>query len=165
MIGSKTGANGFEWRALSAEPVIITYYCDRSATFEGGPDRSISGSLMTSSSTGVCEPAEIRDISGTIDGTPAGGWAVHQEGIGNPPLFRVLEATKDEDGRCVAVFEGQSDVQWQLVVKGESDVLIRTKDATAPVSNAVFSKGTFRVEVSVPKSEGKKRESAAGPGS
>ncbi len=144
---------------LADEAIVLTYYPDMPQPRDGIPEVYIEGALMTSSTAVVREPRELRQVSGTIDGLPAGGVALNQESRGEAPIFRVLMATMDEGGRRVAVFEGRSEVQWQLVVKGGTDVSIRTGKSEISEPDAVFSKGTFRVEVRAAARQGEKADS------
>ncbi len=158
--GSGTGVQGTG--AVQREPArfigandlsdlgpTITYCCDRALSPEGAPKFDIT--TTSSSDDPDRERTRTKFICGTVDGERAKGCTMEKCRRGEAPFFRILAAATDQGERRVAVFEGYSDVSWQLVVEGAADVSIEMDDHTIQKPAPVLSEGTFRVVVDVPK--------------
>ena len=99
--------------------VVLTLYWNASHHSEGEYDFSISGHLLTnSSSTEAVEPSQIKMISGTIENTNATGYALYTGSSTEQPIFSVLRTLLERDGKSVTVLSGCSSVKWTLEVEG-----------------------------------------------
>jgi len=130
----------------TSAPVVVTLYWPGDPPPDGEIRTSVTGSLMTSSSDRPYEPSQIRWISGTIDDTRVRGFALYEGGSTEQPVFRVLQALSEEDGRSLATFEGESSVEWLLVVEGTDAARIRDTSREGMTPPARFSPGPFTVK-------------------
>lgn len=145
--GGCDGGNQNQVTSSNSAPVVITLIWDCNLGPGQCPKLSICGELMTSASTTISKSSKVRMISGTIDGISAEGFALHRGQLRSHPVFEVLSTTPEgHEGREI-LLEGQSSVEWRLVVEGGSGILLQHSSGKTMESGALLSPGLFKIRV------------------
>lgn len=134
---------------VNSAPIVLTLYEKTGVAPEEDPhNMSISGSLLSSSPSGLPEASEVEMISGKTHGVPATGFAVYTSSSRDKPVFSVLRGRSATDGKHTVVLSGESSVAWRLIVEDEDGVILQ--DGEAVKSANAFSPGSFEVQVLYP---------------